>query len=119
MGKTMTGESLWKHIARHIPGRTTNQIKNRFHRNPQNDQDLCLENIKKYPLEPTIPATFEHDMAHVFALTVIPKSVGKDGIEITTKLQSEARFLVVGTYKEIFLLPCKETALRCTHQNVI
>jgi len=118
--KSMTGDSLWKHIARHIPGRSTNQVKNRFHRNPQSDQDLCLENINKYSSDTTIPATFEHDMAHVFALTVIPKSAtGKDGIEITTKLQSEARFLVVGTYREIFLLPCKETALRCTHQNVV
>ena len=116
--KAMGGESLWKHIARHLPGRTANQVKNRFNRKAQGDQDLCLENIKKFAFEPTIPATFENDMAHAFNLTVIPKVVGKDTTDVTTKLQCEARFLVVGTYKQIFLLPCKETALRCTHQNV-
>ena len=117
--KAMGGESLWKHIARHLPGRTANQVKNRFNRKAQGDQDLCLENIKKFAFEPTIPATFENDMAHAFNLTVIPKVVGKDTTDVTTKLQCEARFLVVGTYKQIFLLPCKETALRCTHQNVV
>ena len=117
--KAMGGESLWKHIARHLPGRTANQVKNRFNRKAQGDQDLCLENIKKFAFEPTIPATFENDMAHAFNLTVMPKVVGKDTTDVTTKLQCEARFLVVGTYKQIFLLPCKETALRCTHQNVV
>ena len=117
--KALPGEALWKHIARHLPGRTANQIKNRFNRNPIGDQDLCLENIKKYPFEPSVPATYENDNAHAFHLTVVPKSLSKDTADITTKLQCEARFLAVGTQRQIFLLPCKETALRCTHQNVI
>ena len=116
--KAMSSQGMWKHIARHLPGRTANQVKNRFNRKAQGDLDLCLENIKKYAFEPSIPAVFENDMAHAFNLTVVPKSTGKDTTDITTKLQCEARFLVVGTYKQIFLLPCKETALRCTHQNV-
>jgi len=116
--KAIGGESLWKQIARYLPGRTANQVKNRFNRKAQGDQDLCLENIKKFAFEPTIPATFENNMAHAFNLTVMPKVVGKD-TDVTTKLQCEARFLVVGTYKQIFLLPCKETAIRCTPPNVV
>ena len=117
--KSIGGEALWKQIARYLPGRTANQVKNRFNRKPVGDLDLCLENIKKFAFEPSMPATFENDMAHAFNLTVIPKVVGKDTTDVTTKLQCEARFLVVGTYKQIFLLPCKETAIRCTPPNVV
>ena len=115
---TMVGDSLWNHISRHLPGRSPNQVKNRFLRIPQSDQDLCLENIRKFPFDPTIPAVFENDNAHALHLTVIPRGVGKE-VDITTKLQTESRFLVLGTYKQIFLLPCKETGIRCTHQDLV
>ena len=34
---------------------------------------------------------------------------------MTTKLQHEVRFVVAGTRAELFMLPCKYTAIRCTH----
>jgi len=116
--KKMEGEDLWKHIARHLRGRTAQQVKNRFLRTTHNPNDLTLENIQKYPFDPKNPATFNNDLAHVFALTVIPKNNSPD-MEITTKLQHEVRFLVLGTIKEIFLIPCKDTAIRCTHMGVV
>lgn len=119
--KTMVEDSIWKQIARHMAGRSTNQVKNRFLRNSTTATDLTLENIEKFSEDPTNPATYNNDMAHVFALTVVPKN--KEGTptnqEVTCKLQHEVRFLVCGTLKEIFLLPCKETAVRCTHMGML
>eukprot|EP00092_Neocalanus_flemingeri_P039620 GFUD01043146.1.p1 GENE.GFUD01043146.1~~GFUD01043146.1.p1 ORF type:complete len:618 (-),score=188.28 GFUD01043146.1:78-1931(-) len=116
--KCMEEEDLWSHIARHMMGRTAQQVKNRFLRTTKNPTDLTLENIQKYPFDPKNPATFNNDLAHIFALTVIPKSTSID-MEITTKLQHEVRFLVMGTKNEIFLVPCKDTAIRCTHSSMI
>ena len=47
---------------------------------------------------------------HVISLTIYLKSTA--GMEVTTRLQREVRFLVAGTSQEMFLLPCKYTALR-------
>jgi len=116
--KSMAEEELWSFIARHMRGRTAQQLKNRFKRKTNNPQDLTLENIERYPFDPKNPATFNNEFAHVFALTVVPKSINSD-MEITTKLQHEARFLVMGTIKEIFLLPVRDTAIRCTHAGVV
>jgi len=118
--RVMDGEedNLWKHIARHMHGRTAQQVKNRFLRTTQNPSDLTLENILKYPGDPTNPATFNNDHAHAFSLTVVPKTISPD-MEITTKLQHEVRFLVMGTMNEIFLVPVKDTAIRCSHTGMI
>ena len=37
---------------------------------------------------------------------------------LVSQLQHEVRFLVAGTHKKIFLLPCKYTAIRCTHMGM-
>jgi len=115
---SMAEEELWNYIARHMRGRSPQQLKNRFLRKTHNPQDLTLENIEKYPFDPNNPATFNNDLAHIFSLTIIPKSINSD-MEITTKLQHEVRFLVMGTLKEIFLLPVKNSAIRCPHTGVV
>jgi len=115
--KTMQGDNLWNHIARHMKGRTAPQVKNRFLRITQNPNDITLDNMKNFPDDPTNPATYNYNHAHVFSLTIFPKS-STTIMDITTKLQHEVRFLVAGTPKEIFLLPCKYTAVRCTHMGM-
>jgi len=115
---SMSEDDLWIYISRHMRGRTAQQLKNRFKRKTNNPQDLTLENIEKFPFDSKIPATFNNDLAYIFSLTVVPKSISSD-MEITTKLQHEARFLVMGTVKEIFLLPVRDTAIRCTHTGVV
>ena len=47
---------------------------------------------------------------HVLSLTIHPKSTA--GLEVTARLQREVRCLVAGTQTEVFLLPCKYSALR-------
>jgi len=116
--QVMEDEALWQHIARHLRGRTAHQVKNRFLRTSHNPNDLTLENIERFASDASNPATFNNDLAHIFALTVISKHVAA-GMEITAKLQHEVRFLVMGTMKEIFLLPCKDTAIRCSYNGVI
>ena len=61
-------------------------------------------------------ATFNHDKGFVFSLTIFQKNT--TGLDVTSKLQREVRFLVAGTPEEIFLLPCKYTAIRCTHMGM-
>jgi len=115
---TMEEDNMWTHIARHLVGRTAQQVKNRFLRTTQTPSDLTLENIQKYPFDAKNPAVFNSDLAHMFALTVIPKNISPD-MEITSKLQHEVRFLVMGTRKEIFLVPCQDNAIRCTHTGMV
>lgn len=115
--KTMQGDNLWNHIARHMKGRTAPQIKNRFMRITQSENDITLDNMKNFPNDPNNPSTYNYNNAHVFSLTIFPKS-STTIMDITTKLQHEVRFLVAGTPKELFLLPCKYTAVRCTHMGM-
>ena len=115
--KTMQGDNLWNHIARHMKGRTAPQVKNRFLRTTQDRYDITLDNMKNFPDDLNNPATYNYNNAHVFSLTIFPKS-STTIMDITTKLQHEVRFLVAGTPKEIFLLPCKYTAVRCTHMGM-
>ena len=115
--KTMQGDNLWNHIARHMKGRTAPQIKNRFLRITQNPNDITLDNMKNFPNDLNNPSTYNYNNAHVFSLTIFPKS-STTIMDITTKLQHEVRFLVAGTPKELFLLPCKYTAVRCTHMGM-
>ena len=117
--KTMQEKDLWKHIARHMPGGTAEQVKNWFLRtepNPTPDY-LALENIQDHGVDSRNSATFSIDPVYIFGLTVIPKINCLD-MEITAKLQHEVMFLVMGTSKEIFLLPCRHTAIRCTHPGM-
>ena len=108
--KAMPGEGLWHHIARHLQGRNGQQVKARFLRETDNPEDLCLANLTKYPGDLSKPAVYYQAKGHVISLTIYPKSTA--GMEVTTRLQREVRFLVAGTTEEMFLLPCKYTALR-------
>ena len=89
------GEGLWLHIARHMPGRHAGQIKQRFLRISNNDQDMTGKG------------------GYAMALSIFPKT--SSGMEATTKLQKEVRFLLIGTQEEVHLVPCKYSALRCNH----
>ena len=108
--KAMAGEALWHHIARHLQGRTGQQVKARFLRETDSPLDLTLANLKKYPGDTSKPAVHYQARGHVISLTIYLKSTA--GMEVTTRLQREVRFLVAGTSQEMFLLPCKYTALR-------
>ena len=112
--KTMQGDSLWNIIARHLKSRTAPMLRNRLSRVTGNSEDLTLDNIKSYPDDPSIPATFHYNNGHVISLTIFPKA-SSTIMDITTKLQHEVRLVVAGSPAEIFLLPCKYTAIRCTH----
>ncbi|XP_023338921.1 uncharacterized protein LOC111709484 [Eurytemora carolleeae] len=68
-------------------------------------------------IQEDVPSLFYYNDSHVFGLSVIPKNESNEH-DIPTKLQLENRFLVAGTLEEIFILPCKETALRCSHQGI-
>ena len=106
----MSGEGLWHHIARHLQGRNGQQVKARFLRQTDNQLDLTLANITKYAGDTSKPAVYYQAKGHVISLTIYLKSTA--GMEVTTRLQREVRFLVAGTTEEMFLLPCKYTALR-------
>ena len=71
-------------------------------------------NMKRNLEDPTHPATFHYNNAHVISLTIFPKA-SSTIMDVTTKLQHEVRMVVAGTRAEIFLLPCKYTAIRCSH----
>ena len=116
--KIMEDDQIWKQISQHLVGRSANQVKNRFLRTSQSPLDLTLENIVKYPDDKSNPATFNTDMAHMFSLTVVQKNLATD-LEITSKLQHETRYLVLGTCKEMFILPCKDFAIRPHHPGVV
>ena len=80
---------------------------------------LC--NISKYSVDLNNPMTYNHDLCHVFTLTVMSKvqveTSKNNKQEVMTKLQHEVRFLVAGTLKEIFILPCGETSIRSDTQH--
>jgi len=115
--KTMQGDNLWNHIARHMKGRTAPQVRNRFNRTTQNPEDITLENMKNFSDDLNNPSTYNYNNAYVFSLTIFPKS-STTIMDITTKLQHEVKFLVAGTPRELYLLPCKYTAVRCTHMGM-
>ena len=73
---------MWRHIARHLVGRTAQQVKHWFLRTTHTDTKNS--------------AVFNSDLTDMFALTVVPKNINPD-MEITSKLQHEVRFLVMGT----------------------
>ena len=116
--KTMAGDNLWNLIARHIKSRTAPMLRNRFLRVTPGTNCINLDNMKRNSEDPTHPATRHYNNAHVISLTIFPKA-SSTIMDITTKLQHEVRLLVAGTMLEIFLLPCKYTALRCTHMEDI
>lgn len=108
---------VWKGLARHMPGRTETECKERLSRQSTNKYDLTLDNLDLEDVQEDVPSIFYYNDSHVFALTVIPKEIPKD-LDIPTKLQMESRFLVAGTLDEIFILPCQASALRCSHQGM-
>lgn len=83
--KTMQGDNLWNHIARHLVGRTAPAIRNRFLRVTQNSNDVNLDNMKRFPDKPDLPATFAFNNSHVISLTILPKS-SSTIMDITTKV---------------------------------
>ena len=82
---TMQGDNLWNHIARHLVGRTAPAIRNRFLRVTQNSNDVNLDNMKRFPDKPELPATFAFNNSHVISLIILPKS-SSTIMDITTKV---------------------------------
>ena len=116
--KIMDDDEVWRQIAKHLEGRTANQVKNRFQRSSTSPTDLTLENILNYPDDPTNPATFNNDLAHMYSLTVAKKNLDP-AMELTTKLQHEDRFLVMGTSRELFVKKCKDSSIIPHHPGVV
>ena len=117
--KIMDDEDVWRNIARHLEGRTANQVKNRFQRKSGCATDYTLENILNYPDDPSNPATFNNDLAHMFSLTVVKKQPEAPEVELTTRLQQEDCFLVMGTMRELFIRPCRDTAIKTKYPGVV
>merc|ERR1719464_2043051 len=116
--KIMEDEEVWSTIARHLEGRTGNQVKNRFQRKSGCPTDLTLNNILTYPDDPTNPATFNNDLAHMFSLTIVKKNLAPE-LEITTKLQYEENFLVMGTVRELYIRPCRDTSIKTKYPGIV
>ena len=116
--KIMDDDVLWPQIARHLEGRTANQVKNRFQRSSSVPTDMTLENILSYPDDPTNPATFNNDLAHMFSLTIMRKGLATD-MELTTKLQHEDQYLVMGTRQELFIKPVRHQCVKALHPGVV
>ena len=114
---TMQGDSLWNVIARHLKSRTAPMLRNRFSRVTPGTTLINLDNMKNNSGDSTHPATFHYNNGHVISLTIFPKA-SSTIMDVTTKLQHEVRLVVAGTQLEIFLLPCKYTAIRCTHMGL-
>ena len=70
-----------------------------------------LASLRQFPEE---VHSYKH--GHVISLTIFPKTTA--GMEVTVRLQKEVRLLVMGTQEELFLQPCKYTALRCAHTTL-
>ena len=107
---SMAGPGLWQHIARHLAARTAPQVQARLARAATSPADLTLDNAA----DPSSAAGELYHAAHSVSLTIFPKD-SSGLVEVTTKLQHEVRFVVAGTRAELFMLPCKYTAIRCTH----
>ena len=80
---------------------------------------MTLDNILKYPDDPTNPATFNNDLAHMFRLTVVKKQPEAPEVELTTRLQQEDCFLVMGTMRELFIRPCRDTAIKTKYPGIV
>ena len=121
--KSVQGDAIWPLIARHLPGRNGGQVRGRMLRGrpirgqcsghvTSSDQSMTLlASLRQFPEE--VPS-YKH--GHVISLTIFPKTT--DGMEVTVRLQKEVRLLVMGTQEELFLQPCKYTALRCAHTTL-
>jgi len=118
--QTLSGNQaqIWRAITRHMAGRSEQECKDRLLRKAKNKNDLTLDNLDLEDIQDDVPSLFYYNECHVFALTVIPKDQETKNMDIPTRLQSEFRFVVAGTLDEIFILPCRETALRCSHQGL-
>ena len=116
--KIMDDADLWNYIAKHLEGRTANQCKNRFLRTSPCATDMTLDNILKYPDDPTNPATFNNDLAHIYSLTIAKKNLAAD-MELTTKLQHEDVFLVMGTRQEIFIRKCGNGSIKSHYPGIV
>ena len=74
----------------------------------QSEAMTLLTKLRQYPED-----VHCYKNGHVISLTIFPKTTA--GMEVTVRLQKEVRLLVMGTQEELFLQPCKYTALRCAH----
>ena len=109
---------VWTNIARHLEGRTANQVKNRFQRKSLSPTDLTLNNIRTYPGDLTKPANFNLHRAYMFIATVVKKNQAP-ALEITTKLQYEDNFLVMGTVRELYIRPYRDTAIKTEYHGIV
>ena len=121
--KSVQGDAIWPLIARHLPGRNGGQVRGRMLRGrpirgecsshvTSSDQSMTLlASLRQFPEE---VHSYKH--GHVISLTIFPKTTA--GMEVTVRLQKEVRLLVMGTQEELFLQPCKYTALRCAHTTL-
>ena len=121
--KSVQGEAVWSLIARHLPGRNGGQVRGRMlrpirgqcsDRGTSIDQSEAMTMLTRLRQCPEDVHCYKH--GHVISLTIFPKTT--DGMEVTVRLQKEVRLLVMGTQEELFLQPCKYSALRCAHTTL-
>ena len=111
--KTMNADILWSNIARHLEGRTGDQIKNYFKMKIGSENDISLVNMDN-----ANPASVYFNLSHMFSLTIVRKNLDPI-MDVTTRLQYEDNFLVMGTSKEIFMMRCQDSAIKCFHPGVV
>ena len=113
---SVQGDVIWPHIARHLTGRNGGQIRSRILREDTDLDAMTLSNIRQHAGDITRPSVYCYKYGHVISLTIFPKTTA--GMEVTVRLQKEVRLLVMGSQDELFLQPCKYTALRCAHTTL-
>ena len=111
-------QEVWTNIARHLEGRTAIQVQNRFQRNSGCPTDLTLNNICIYPFDLTKPANLNLHLAYMFRVIIVKKNQAPD-LEITTKLQYEDNFLVMGTVRELHIQPCRDTSIKTKYPGIV
>ena len=114
--KSVQGDAIWPHIARHLAARNGGQVRGRMLGPDTGPEAMTLASLRQHPQDVTRPSVRCYKLGHVIALTIFPKTTA--GMEVTVRLQKEVRLLVMGTQEELYLQPCKYTALRCAHTTL-
>eukprot|EP00088_Acartia_fossae_P070725 TRINITY_DN9548_c0_g1_i1.p1 TRINITY_DN9548_c0_g1~~TRINITY_DN9548_c0_g1_i1.p1 ORF type:complete len:801 (-),score=234.45 TRINITY_DN9548_c0_g1_i1:366-2438(-) len=111
-------EQKWKQIARHMEGRTMDDCRERLKRKSTSKHELTLDNLDLEELHDDVPSLFFYNESLMFGLTVIPKDESLELLDVPTRLQMESRFIIAGTIDGVYVLPCKESAMRCSHTGL-